>query len=96
MHSQGHDVAFSIDHFEKCKVTSWEGVRNHEAKKILKVSSQSLNRTPCFYIAPFLMGILLMLQEKIKVGHEALIYHSNCEELIIRVGFESIADLFDR
>lgn len=26
-------MSFSIDEFERVKVTTWEGVRNHEAKK---------------------------------------------------------------
>lgn len=30
------DVAFSIDHFASCKITKWDGVRNPEAKTIMK------------------------------------------------------------
>ena len=35
---RGHDVRFSIDDFEASpdQVTAWEGVRNHEAKNIMK------------------------------------------------------------
>ncbi|EPQ31021.1 uncharacterized protein PFL1_01210 [Pseudozyma flocculosa PF-1] len=33
---KGVDVAFSIDHFEACKTTPWDGVRNPEAKTIMK------------------------------------------------------------
>ncbi|KAI5478122.1 hypothetical protein MNV49_005386 [Pseudohyphozyma bogoriensis] len=33
---KGVDVAFGIDKFAAVKTTSWEGVRNHEAKRILK------------------------------------------------------------
>ena len=27
---------FSVDDFEKMKTTAWEGVRNHEAKNLMK------------------------------------------------------------
>ncbi|CAD6890194.1 unnamed protein product [Tilletia laevis] len=33
---KGIDVAFSVDHFEKLKTTTWDGVRNPEAKTIMK------------------------------------------------------------
>ncbi|TKY85509.1 hypothetical protein EX895_005671 [Sporisorium graminicola] len=33
---RGQDVAFSIDHFAECKVTKWDGVRNPEARTIMK------------------------------------------------------------
>lgn len=33
---RGHDVAFSIDHFARCKTTAWDGVRNPEARTIMK------------------------------------------------------------
>ncbi|CBQ73421.1 conserved hypothetical protein [Sporisorium reilianum SRZ2] len=33
---RGQDVAFSIDHFAACKVTKWDGVRNPEARTIMK------------------------------------------------------------
>ncbi len=33
---KGHDVAFSIDHFASCKITKWDGVRNPEARTIMK------------------------------------------------------------
>ncbi|PWN52588.1 DUF55-domain-containing protein [Violaceomyces palustris] len=33
---KGVDVAFSIDHFSKAKVTTWDGVRNPEAKNLMK------------------------------------------------------------
>lgn len=33
---KGHDVAFSVDHFAACKITKWDGVRNPEAKTIMK------------------------------------------------------------
>ncbi|SPO23648.1 uncharacterized protein UTRI_03821_B [Ustilago trichophora] len=33
---RGHDVAFSIDHFSRCKTTAWDGVRNPEARTIMK------------------------------------------------------------
>lgn len=37
---RGHDVAFSIDHFAACKVTKWDGVRNPEARTIMKEKMQ--------------------------------------------------------
>ncbi|KAL7411433.1 EVE domain-containing protein [Mrakia frigida] len=33
---KGKDVKFSIDDFEEMGTTPWDGVRNHEAKKIMK------------------------------------------------------------
>ncbi|WFD40533.1 uncharacterized protein MJAP1_003519 [Malassezia japonica] len=33
---QGVDVSFSADTFEKAKVTSWEGVRNYQARQFLR------------------------------------------------------------
>ncbi|WWD20834.1 hypothetical protein CI109_105311 [Kwoniella shandongensis] len=33
---KGKDVKFSVDDFEKLGVSQWDGVRNHEAKKIMK------------------------------------------------------------
>lgn len=33
---RGIDVAFSIDHFATCKITKWDGVRNPEARTIMK------------------------------------------------------------
>ncbi|WWC72709.1 uncharacterized protein I206_106673 [Kwoniella pini CBS 10737] len=33
---KGKDVKFSVDDFEKLGVSPWDGVRNHEAKKIMK------------------------------------------------------------
>jgi len=32
----GTDVKFSVDDFEASGETSWEGVRNHEAKNLMK------------------------------------------------------------
>jgi len=33
---KGLDVAFSVDHFEKVKKSSWEGVRNYQARNFLR------------------------------------------------------------
>ncbi|KAF8605463.1 DUF55-domain-containing protein [Ceratobasidium sp. AG-I] len=33
---KGKDVKFSVDDFESCSTTAWEGVRNHEAKNIMR------------------------------------------------------------
>ncbi|KAK6906284.1 hypothetical protein I204_00902 [Kwoniella mangroviensis CBS 8886] len=33
---KGKDVKFSVDDFEKIGTSPWDGVRNHEAKKIMK------------------------------------------------------------
>ncbi|EPQ58927.1 DUF55-domain-containing protein [Gloeophyllum trabeum ATCC 11539] len=33
---KGMDVKFSVDDFECLKTTAWEGVRNHEAKNLMK------------------------------------------------------------
>ncbi|KAJ1309133.1 hypothetical protein OPQ81_004809 [Rhizoctonia solani] len=33
---KGKDVKFSVDDFEACGTTAWEGVRNHEAKNIMR------------------------------------------------------------
>ncbi|KAL5527836.1 hypothetical protein ACEPAG_6637 [Sanghuangporus baumii] len=42
---KGKDVKFSVDDFESVKTTPWEGVQNHEAKKLMqsmKVGDQVL------------------------------------------------------
>lgn len=41
---KGHDVRFSAHDFEQSPrgITSWEGVRSHQAKKILKVRPRVL------------------------------------------------------
>lgn len=39
----GHDVRFSVEDWEREGVSSWEGVRSHEAKKILSVRPSSLS-----------------------------------------------------
>ncbi|SCZ87718.1 BZ3500_MvSof-1268-A1-R1_Chr2-2g05184 [Microbotryum saponariae] len=46
---KGVDVKFSVDDFEKCKVTAWEGVRNHQAKRYLK-EEMKIN-DPCLFYA---------------------------------------------
>ncbi|SCV70395.1 BQ2448_1789 [Microbotryum intermedium] len=46
---KGVDVKFSVDDFEKCKVTAWEGVRNHQAKRYLK-EEMKVN-DPCLFYA---------------------------------------------
>lgn len=33
---KGVDVAFSVDRFEKLKRSSWEGVRNYQARNFLR------------------------------------------------------------
>ncbi|KLO08445.1 DUF55-domain-containing protein [Schizopora paradoxa] len=33
---KGKDVKFSVDDFESVKTSPWEGVRNHEAKKLMQ------------------------------------------------------------
>ncbi|QRV88030.1 thymocyte nuclear protein 1 [Ceratobasidium sp. AG-Ba] len=33
---KGKDVKFSVDDFQSCRTTAWEGVRNHEAKNIMR------------------------------------------------------------
>ncbi|KAG8745587.1 Ras GTPase activating protein ira2 [Ceratobasidium sp. 414] len=33
---KGKDVKFSVEDFEACRTTAWEGVRNHEAKNIMR------------------------------------------------------------
>ncbi|KAJ3528917.1 hypothetical protein NMY22_g9209 [Coprinellus aureogranulatus] len=50
---KGKDVKFSVDDFEKVSTSPWEGVRNYEARNIMK---------------------------EMKVGDQALFYHSNCKE----------------
>ena len=39
-YERGHDVAFSIDHLAACKITKWDGVRNPEARTIMKEKMQ--------------------------------------------------------
>ncbi|KAN0065876.1 hypothetical protein ACQY0O_001007 [Thecaphora frezii] len=45
---KGVDVAFSIDHFQECKLTPWDGVRNPEAKTIMK-EKMKLGHEVLFY-----------------------------------------------
>ncbi|KAM0745621.1 DUF55-domain-containing protein, partial [Meredithblackwellia eburnea MCA 4105] len=62
----GHDVAFSIDHFEKGKVTSWEGVRNHQAKNYLK-NQMKVGHKALFYASntkiPGVSGLAKIIKE---------------------------------
>ncbi|GAA5929045.1 EVE domain-containing protein [Sporobolomyces koalae] len=63
---KGVDVKFSIDDFEKCKVSSWEGVRNHQAKNYLK--TQMKNDHLCLFYAsnckvPGVTGIAKVVKE---------------------------------
>ncbi|GAA5916149.1 hypothetical protein JCM5296_007318 [Sporobolomyces johnsonii] len=63
---KGVDVKFSIDDFEESKVTSWEGVRNHEAKKFLK-SQMKVGHLCLFYASnckvPGVTGIARVIKE---------------------------------
>ncbi|GAA6063774.1 hypothetical protein JCM10212_005563 [Sporobolomyces blumeae] len=63
---KGVDVKFSIDDFEKCKVSSWEGVRNHQAKNFLK-SKMKLGHQCLFYASnckqPGVTGIAEVVKE---------------------------------
>ncbi|GAA5851276.1 hypothetical protein JCM3766R1_006049 [Sporobolomyces carnicolor] len=63
---KGVDVKFSIDDLERVKVSSWEGVRNHEAKKYLK--SQMKRGQLCLFYAsnckvPGVTGIAKVVKE---------------------------------
>lgn len=33
---KGKDVKFSVDDFESCGITAWEGVRNYESRNNMK------------------------------------------------------------
>ncbi|GAA5989615.1 hypothetical protein JCM5350_003194 [Sporobolomyces pararoseus] len=63
---KGVDVKFSIDDFEKCKVSSWEGVRNHQAKNYLK-TQMKLSHLCLFYASncktPGITGIAKVVKE---------------------------------
>ncbi|GAA5907862.1 hypothetical protein JCM6882_004576 [Rhodosporidiobolus microsporus] len=63
---KGVDVKFSIDDLEEQKTTSWEGVRNHEAKKFLK-SQMKLGHLCLFYASnckvPGVVGIAKVCKE---------------------------------
>ncbi|GAA5949419.1 hypothetical protein JCM3765_003403 [Sporobolomyces pararoseus] len=63
---KGVDVKFSIEDFEKCKVSSWEGVRNHQAKKYLK-TEMKLSQECLFYASnckkPGITGIAKIVKE---------------------------------
>ncbi|GAA5905450.1 EVE domain-containing protein [Sporobolomyces salmoneus] len=63
---KGVDVKFSIDDLETCKVSSWEGVRNHEAKKYLK-SEMKVDQLCLFYASnckvPGVTGIAKVVKE---------------------------------
>ncbi|GAA5886131.1 hypothetical protein JCM16303_000056 [Sporobolomyces ruberrimus] len=63
---KGVDVKFSIDDLEECKVSSWEGVRNHEAKKYLK-QEMKLDQLCLFYASnckvPGITGLAKVVKE---------------------------------
>ncbi|GAA6017630.1 hypothetical protein JCM11491_005307 [Sporobolomyces phaffii] len=63
---KGVDVKFSIDDLERCKISSWEGVRNHEAKKYLK-DQMKLDQLCLFYASnckvPGVSGIAKVVKE---------------------------------
>ncbi|KAK4701960.1 hypothetical protein P7C70_g4266, partial [Phenoliferia sp. Uapishka_3] len=62
----GKDVSFSIDEFERVGVTTWEGVRSHEAKKILKEKMKTGHRA-LFYASntkiPGVAGLAKVVKE---------------------------------
>ncbi|GAA6022830.1 hypothetical protein JCM10207_001418 [Rhodosporidiobolus poonsookiae] len=63
---KGVDVKFSIDDLEEKKTTTWEGVRNHEAKKYLK-EQMKLGQLCLFYASnckiPGVSGIAKVCKE---------------------------------
>ncbi|GAA5836335.1 hypothetical protein JCM9279_000357 [Rhodotorula babjevae] len=63
---KGVDVKFSIDDLERNKTTTWEGVRNHEAKKYLK-SQMKLGHVCLFYASnckvPGVSGLARVVKE---------------------------------
>ncbi|BGP13431.1 hypothetical protein JCM10213v2_001351 [Rhodosporidiobolus nylandii] len=63
---KGVDVKFSIDDLEEGKTTSWEGVRNHEAKKYLK-QQMKVGHLCLFYASnckvPGVSGIARVIKE---------------------------------
>ncbi|GAA6056936.1 hypothetical protein JCM3770_007152 [Rhodotorula araucariae] len=63
---KGIDVKFSIDDLEEKRTTTWEGVRNHEAKKYLK-SQMKLGHTCLFYASncktPGVTGLARVIKE---------------------------------
>ncbi|BGP42420.1 hypothetical protein JCM10449v2_006425 [Rhodotorula kratochvilovae] len=63
---KGVDVKFSIDDLEEKRTTTWEGVRNHEAKKYLK-SQMKVGHTCLFYASnckiPGVTGLARVIKE---------------------------------
>ncbi|KPV74101.1 uncharacterized protein RHOBADRAFT_54662 [Rhodotorula graminis WP1] len=63
---KGVDVKFSIDDLERNKTTTWEGVRNHEAKKYLK-SQMKVGHECLFYASnckvPGVSGLARVIKE---------------------------------
>ncbi|GAA5984889.1 hypothetical protein JCM10908_002438 [Rhodotorula pacifica] len=63
---KGIDVKFSIDDFEEKRTTTWEGVRNHQAKKFLR-DEMKLGHECLFYASnckePGIRGIARVIKE---------------------------------
>ncbi|KAK0545833.1 hypothetical protein OC846_005509 [Tilletia horrida] len=59
---KGVDVAFSVDHFEKVKTTTWDGVRNPEAKTIMK-EKMKLGDEVLFYHSNCVAGLAEVSKE---------------------------------
>lgn len=62
---------FSVDDFESVRTTGWEGVRNHEAKNLMKEMK----------LGDKVMARSGSLQHRIEknTSFQVLFYHSNCK-----------------
>ncbi|KAK0562193.1 hypothetical protein OC844_002823 [Tilletia horrida] len=65
---KGVDVAFSVDHFEKIGTTTWDGVRNPEAKTIMK-EKMKLKDQVLFYHSNCALPGVAALAEVTKEGY---------------------------
>ncbi|WRT70838.1 uncharacterized protein IL334_007837 [Kwoniella shivajii] len=65
---KGKDVKFSVDDFEKLGVSPWDGVRNHEAKKIMK-ERMKIGDKVLFYHSNCKVPGVFAIAEVVKEGY---------------------------
>ncbi|KIR43540.1 hypothetical protein I307_03378 [Cryptococcus deuterogattii 99/473] len=65
---KGKDVKFSVDDFERIGVSPWDGVRNHEAKKIMR-ERMKLGDKVLFYHSNCKMPGVFAMAEIAKEGY---------------------------
>ncbi|KAK8850660.1 hypothetical protein IAR55_004580 [Kwoniella newhampshirensis] len=59
---KGKDVKFSVDDFEKLGVSQWDGVRNHEAKNIMKEKMKSGDKVLFYHSNTKIPGVFAIAE----------------------------------